>query len=334
MGDNRSVSRRTTLSQSSMGHYTHVRQAMVEQNITATLQDIDRTFAACHEAITHNILPVADSFITTSRSILSSIRGWQAFFNHLNADPHIDMHTPSEGSPEAEFKAPTPSMAEKAQDKRRLLSEKPILASPSLDTPSFPDLMDEELRLSEPFIASLGIQVLSSPASLETLLFHAQPEHSSQSIPLSSSPLEPYPPPGNAADNTTSSSLTSLSIHQESLELEANLRTSRESSITSLSPVQAPDLPSPLDELSDNDDQFIVSLPEVLARLSCSSCFHEGTIKRIYELLFLHHMGLSLSQLMAQMLEFDPSLISAIINAMLSNNLIIERNNLIILALK
>lgn len=123
--------RRSTLSRLSMGYSQQFHQAMVEQNITATLQEIDQTFAACHETVTHNILPVVDSFITTSRSILVSMQGWQAFFKHLNSA------SPSEGpeatdnteTPSTEFQAPTPSMAQRAQDQRRLLDER--LANPS-----------------------------------------------------------------------------------------------------------------------------------------------------------------------------------------------------------
>ncbi|KAI0230507.1 DASH complex subunit ask1 [Massospora cicadina] len=190
-----------------MGYSQQFHQAMVEQNITATLQEIDETFAACHEAVTHNILPVVDSFITTSRSILASMQGWQSFFKHLNTESHYEEQG-SNGSTEllsTEFLAPTPSMAQRAQDQRRLLDER--LANPTAVeggqaawgqapfvelSPSSEFEMDSTER-RDTLVLPFGDQILESPqlswespvASVSSDL--PRPEHCRENMSISPS---------------------------------------------------------------------------------------------------------------------------------------------------
>ncbi|ORY06081.1 hypothetical protein K493DRAFT_404126 [Basidiobolus meristosporus CBS 931.73] len=61
----------------------------MEQNITLTLQEIDRNLSSCYDTVTNNLLPRIDQFGDISKQILDDAKPWLQFFELVNEFENI-----------------------------------------------------------------------------------------------------------------------------------------------------------------------------------------------------------------------------------------------------
>ncbi|KAK9719218.1 hypothetical protein K7432_004966 [Basidiobolus ranarum] len=61
----------------------------IEQNITLTLQEIDRNLSSCHDTVTNKLLPRIDQFSDISKQIIDDAKPWLQFFELVNEFENI-----------------------------------------------------------------------------------------------------------------------------------------------------------------------------------------------------------------------------------------------------